>query len=213
MLERKDKYLVLFESVEQLFYRNLLITQIILHELEHANQRKIVDNEQTLEAQILRLSLLDYEIKQILKNKYIDESIITYAKAKMQVYNDNYAIAPHERLAQIKSYQEILNLLTQIKKYVPNLLEFEQTNKLENLLRGFYQESEIYSPTAAYLIQNGKSQMLHEFNWYDEDYHKLLEKSKANYSFEDRLKYGLMIDEEEFDYCDQIIKTSRKYNC
>ncbi|UKI28676.1 MAG: hypothetical protein L6V78_07295 [Clostridium sp.] len=40
------------------FYKKIfLVTQVVLHELEHANQRKIMDKEESLEGDILRASL------------------------------------------------------------------------------------------------------------------------------------------------------------
>ena len=190
MLEFNDRYLVLFGSTEQLFYKNSLITQIILHELEHANQRKIIDTEQTLEAEILKLITSEISFNtgmKLLNEGYSIEQIITYISIKKHQSNENYKknynIAPEERLAEIKSYQEILELLFEIKEYVPNLLEFEQTNKLEQLLRGFdYKEGFIYPPTVLYLIQNGNAQALNRFDWYNEDYYKCLQQSKSNYS-------------------------------
>lgn len=221
MLKRKERYKVLFNDVEQIFYKNLIISQIILHELEHANQRKIIDNEKGLEPEILKLSAvyIDFNIRiKLIEAGYSIEEIKIYFLSKnakkIENYKKNYLIAPEERLAQIKSYQEILDLLSHIKEYVPNLIEFEQTNKIENLLRGFdYDLCYISSPTISYLHQNGNSQALKRFDWYDENYLKCLEKSKDTYSLVDRLKYGLMIDENEFDRCTEIIKLSKKYNC
>ena len=56
MLEDHDRYQELFNGIEQIFYKNVLITQIILHELEHANQRKIIEKEDTLESKVLKTS-------------------------------------------------------------------------------------------------------------------------------------------------------------
>lgn len=52
-----NTYQEMFNSTEELFYKNLLVTQVVLHELEHANQRKIMDKEESLEGDILRASL------------------------------------------------------------------------------------------------------------------------------------------------------------
>lgn len=221
MLEHHDRYQVLFNSIEQIFYKNLLISQIILHELEHVNQRRIIDNEKSLESEILRLSSakMDFDMGiKLIESGYSIEQVMIYILSKKTMrnenYRQNYLIAPEERLAEIKSYQEILGLLSHIKEYVPNLIQFEQTNKLENLLRGFdYNSGFLISPTISYLQQNGNAQSLNRFNWYDKDYFSCLEKAKANYSLDDRLKYGLMIDDKEFDSCLEYLKMSPKYNC
>lgn len=67
MLEMQDKYQGLFNGVEQIFYKNILITQVILHELEHANQRRIIDRENTLESKILRISVTNLDVNLISK--------------------------------------------------------------------------------------------------------------------------------------------------
>lgn len=221
MLEHNDRYLVLFENIEQIFYKNLSITQVILHELEHANQRKIIEKESSLESEILKLSSAEINIKtgiKLIKSGYSVEQVMIYIMTKkmqsINNYRKNYDIAPEERLAEIKSYQEIIDLLSHIKKYVPNLLEFEQTNKLENLLRGFkYDSGFLISPTITYLLESENAHSLNKFEWFNQDYYKCLHQSKEMYSLEDRLKYGLMIDDKEFEYCDYTLKTSRKYNC
>ena len=56
MLEDHDRYQELFNGIEQIFYKNVLITQIILHELEHVNQRRIIEKEDTLESKVLKTS-------------------------------------------------------------------------------------------------------------------------------------------------------------
>lgn len=62
MLEDHDRYQELFNGIEQIFYKNVLITQIILHELEHANQRRIIEKEDTLESKVLKTSVTNIDI-------------------------------------------------------------------------------------------------------------------------------------------------------
>ena len=62
------------------YTKNLSILQILLHEVEHANQQKIAYHDNTLEALIIRLSYL-------VNNGY-DKNLYEYC--------------PEERLAEIK---------------------------------------------------------------------------------------------------------------
>ncbi len=215
-LQEADRYQALFNEDEQTFYKNSIFSQAILHELEHANQYKIMDNEESLEAKILNLSkhnLKDSEINELEKNGYSIKDITIYIIKRQMVYSKFYLKSPLERLAEIKSYQEMIILLSNIKKIVPNLLDFEQATKIEALLQGFdYEDGKVISPTAFYLKKMGEEQALKKFDWYDEDYYKALEKSETNYSLEDRLKYGLMIDESEIYECLKTLKLSKKYN-
>lgn len=212
-----DKYQILFDKDEQTFYKNSLISQAILHELEHANQYKLIDNEESLEAKILKFgrhNIKNSEMDDLVKKGYSIKDIANYILKRQIVYRDFYLESPLERLAEIKSHQDMIILLSNIKEIVPNLLDFEQATKIEALLCGFnYEEGKIISPTAFYLKKMGEEQALKEFDWYDEDYYKALEKSKTNYSLEDRLKYGLMIDENEFHRCGRTLMLSKKYNC
>lgn len=222
MLKEKDKYRILFTDIEQMFYNNLLITQIILHELEHINQRKIIDSEDGIEAGILKASMLRIDLEKVnelLKLGCNKEEILVRfqedIRRKRQNYKENYYYAPEERLAEIKSYEEIIKVISEIKEFIPNLLDFENTNLLENMLRGYecqeYQEGIIMPPTFHYLLQSGQS--LQQFEWFDSEYSKCLEFTKEKYKLKDRMKFGLLIDEDEFDYIAQTIQKSKKYNC
>ena len=216
-LNERDKYHVLFNEEEQIFYKNSFVSQFILHELEHANQYRIMDSEESLEAEILKLGkhdLDDDEINKLQEKGYSTAALIVYILEKRRIYMEFYLKSPVERLAEIKSHQEMIILLSNIKGIVPNLFDFEQAAKIESLLQGFaYEDGKVISPTIFYLKKMGEEQALKNFDWYDEDYFKALEKSKTNYSLADRLKYGLMIDESEARECLKTLKLSQKYNC
>lgn len=118
-LQEADRYQALFNEDEQTFYKNSIFSQTILHELEHANQYKIMDNEESLEAKILNLSkhnLKDSEINELEKNGYSIKDITIYIIKRQIVYSKFYLKSPLERLAEIKSYQEMIILLSNIKK-------------------------------------------------------------------------------------------------
>ena len=51
------------------------------------------------------------------------------------------------------------------------------------------------------------------FNCQTPDAYKALKKSKDNYSLNDRLNFGLMIDEDEYYKSKQMLQYSKKYNC
>lgn len=221
LLYRNDKYRKLFTRVENAFYAKIQISQIVLHELEHANQRKKIDNEESLESQILRLSMADISIdklKSLLDKGFTMEQLMLYiyykGKIRTSNYKANYEKAPEERLADIKSHKEIISILENIKEYVPNLIDFEITNLLENMIRGYTDKGDyIEPPTIRYLLDNGNQVGLSKFDWYDDDAYKALKKSKDNYSLNDRLNFGLMIDEDEYYKSKQMLQYSKKYNC
>lgn len=217
MLEEQDRYQVLFNGIEQIFYKNVLITQIILHELEHANQRKIIEKENTLESKVLKISVTNLDtnfLNKLLSQGFTLEQLTYYIQREKQLREEHYLLLPDERFAKTKSHQEIVKALKPIKEYTPNLIEFEQTNVFENLLRGyFYNLGAIASPTLEYGKISRKFNRLKKFLWYDENDQECLRKAKESLSLKERLNYGLPIDTNEFDDLSNSLVLARKYQC
>ena len=209
-------YQKMFTDDEQVFYKNLLITQIVLHELEHANQRKIIDQETSLEEELLRVSSIQIDrgfIEKLilagLSRRQIDLIIERYKAVR----DENYLILPDERLADIKSNQDVAGALSEKDGDVSNLIDFVETNILENKLRGYtYGSGKIVSPTIDYITRTGKGLALQKFYWFDYDPRICLTKVKSALSLDDRLTYGLPIDKYEFISSSQTLLSSRKYN-
>lgn len=89
MVKDIEKSILNINVFETTLYKNLSILQILLHEVEHANQQKIAYHDNTLEALIIRLSYL-------VNNGY-DKNLYEYC--------------PEERLAEIKTFEEICILV------------------------------------------------------------------------------------------------------
>lgn len=220
ILECYEQYLPLFTPVEQLFFRNIMISQIILHELEHANQERMIEEDyqkESLETTILRLSdkiVRPRHIEKLLESGYPSHLITIYIKAKERHYKENYMTDPHERLAEIKSQQQILDMLELIKDITPNLVDYEGTSKIERLLRGYieYDYDMISVPTFEYLQNPLAFEELSRFHCYQNNYDDSLKVAKKHYSLEERLTYGLSIDQKEYQYCQEVIQFSKKYN-
>lgn len=161
------------DQVTKNMYINLSILQIILHEIEHANQEKII-NYNTLESFILRISKL--------------------VKQNNQVYEFN----PKERFAEIKSYNEILEILTYYEK--DKLLKLLITNdELQRKMRGYhYCDNKLYSPIELYFSIGKKEYLLSAFEWYDNS-KNLTENVNNMYTISDSLFYGFPIFDN--DYC------------
>lgn len=215
MLKGANVYHDMFTDFEQLFYRNLLVTQVVLHELEHANQRRIIDNEESLEGDILRASILEQDQDFILKltragltRKQIELILETQKTMK----SEGGLTLPDERLAEIKSHEEVTSVLTEISSEVPNLVDFEKTSILESKLRGYtYDKGMIVSPTVDYLVSTGKSFALQKFEWFNKDSRACLKNVQSMFSLDERLTYGLPINSSEFINCSQTLLSSKKY--
>lgn len=201
------QYTTLLPEDERYLFMNSMMTQIILHELEHANQRKIIDAENNLEADILRLCEFDFHkyekinkglISKKTANSYIAEKIVEYKHNCKALYD----YAPHERLAQIKSYQELIDALRLFKDN-SRIIEFEEFYKLGNILNGYKDTS---SPTIDYLNTQGRNEELKSFDWYSDDEDESIKLSQDRYTLRDRMKYGLPIDEKEHQYVKEIFR-------
>ena len=84
MLDNIESNILNISNFEKTLYKNLSLVQVILHEIEHANQEKISYIENTLEAFIIRMAYT------------VDKSY----------FESLYEYSPQERLAEIKSYRE-----------------------------------------------------------------------------------------------------------
>lgn len=192
MLKNIDNSIIISDEIEKIFYKNLLILQIILHELEHANQEKIILNEdsQDIEQLILKLS------------EQIDNNI----KIKL------YEICPEERLAEIKSFKDILDIINPIKKQYHELSEIIKLEEHQRLLRGYHYNNGnfIESPLISYFSKTNNITMLNNFNWYNKDFNICLSSTILKYKLLDRLKYGLPIEIDEYTESMKTIIISTK---
>ena len=215
MLKSYNAYQEMFSSTEKLFYKNLLVTQVVLHELEHANQRKIMDKEKSLEGDILRASILEQDQDFILKLTragLTGKQIELILETQKTMRSDGGLTLPDERLAEIKSHEEVASVLSEISSEVPNLVDFEKTSILESKLRGYtYDKGMIVSPTIDYLVSTGKSLALQKFEWFNKDSRACLKNVQSLFSLDERLMYGLPIDSSEFINCSQTLLSSKKY--
>lgn len=169
MVKDIEKNILNINVFEATLYKNLLILQTLLHEVEHANQQKIAYNDNTLEALIIRLSYL-------VNNGY-DENLYEYC--------------PEERLAEIKTFEEIFILVSCVNKKLitlPNIIEME---KLKRQLRGYhYKNNFVTVPIVDYFTIGNKKELLDTFD--------LSNVCLKNYALNDRCKYGFPISINEY---------------
>jgi len=180
MLTNIDNSIIITDEVEKIFYKNLLILQIILHELEHANQEKIILNKE----------VQDIEQLILIFSEQVDNNI----KIKL------YEICPEERLAEIKSFKDILDIINPIKKQYYELSEIIKIEELQRLLRGYHYNNSNFvdSPLISYFSKGNKIEVLNNFNWYNKDINICLSSTILEYKLLERLKYGLPIETEEY---------------
>lgn len=169
MVKDIDNNVININEFEIILYKNLSILQILLHEIEHANQQKIAYHNNSLEALIIRLSYL-------VNNGY-DEKL--------------YEFCPEERLAEIKSFEEINTMISYINNKLDLLPIIIQIEKLKRQLRGYhYKNNFVTVPIVEYFTIGDKENLLDAFD--------LSASTLNNYTLNDRYKYGFPISNIEY---------------
>ncbi len=164
MIENIEKNILIASDFEITMYKNLSILQILLHEVEHANQQKIAYNENSLEALIIRMSYLVH-------NGYSEKL---------------YEYCPEERLAEIKSFEDLLLMINYLNKKLNNLPEILNTEKLQRLLRGYhYINGFVDAPLNTYFTIGNRTDLLNCF-------------SSNTELLDERMKFGFPISIDEY---------------
>lgn len=178
MIGNMDKNSMLVNDFEKILYKNLSILQVILHEIEHANQEKTSYSENSLEAFLLRIANL--------------------VSCDRKVYL--YECDPNERLAEIKSYNEIIELIYPIKNQFIELSNILKVELLKRNVRGYHYQlnNTIEYPVQAYFTMGQRSHLLETFDWYDKYHCNSLKKSVIQYDLIERFKYGFPITLGEY---------------
>lgn len=174
MLDNIESNILNVSDFEKILYKNLSLLQVVLHEIEHANQEKKLYVENTLESFILRMA---YTVD----NSYF-ESLYEYS--------------PQERFAEIKSYKEVIFLISYIKNKLDKLPFILEMDKLQRFLRGYhYNQGKVNSPLITFFKQGNKELILKSFDWYKNN---SFDKVYIQYNLEERFNYGFPISLDEY---------------
>lgn len=206
-----------FSDFEKALSINSILTQALLHEVEHANQpRKSiirnedfenlllginchVDNEFFKESKISQLLMLK---KGIYLNSQLYHNLVLQQKLNTQFETS----IPIERMANIHSTQEINDILAQISKYerIENVILLFDSFLAGYQLNGYTSNNGIVtSPTEKYLEEVKKLNITGIDTHFDEQFNTAMKKAQ-NDVLEKRLLLGLDISEEEY------LKTKQK---
>lgn len=202
-----------FWPVERIkLYRNLVIVQTLFHEIEHMEQyRKAQSKLSDYESRLLRLcysATLYYE-----RHRKEEEIFENISKEEVLSYfdfeSDYYMEDPRERMAQIRSHQQILKLIRSFYKESTDIYQHEENELNFERIHGYkFIKEEFVAPTIAFLSGMTREEALKFFK-VDMECKELLNESLKNsilrtYSLEERLLFGLPIRMEE--YCEESKK-------
>lgn len=192
---------------EKIISCNALVLQVLLHEIEHANQYKKSKINDTDFENIL-LSICNYANNEFFKESKLNQLIIIKKGLYLnrQLYYDlklsgeieiKYSSSsPTERMANIYSTNDVITILEQIKD-IPGPIKFFQDFLISQRLNGYDLKKTIVSPTLRYLDDFKKLGISGVNQYFDEDFETSLNKAN-NDSLENRLLLGLPITEEEY---------------
>ena len=185
------------------FLKNVELTHIILHELEHVIQAKLMSEKNTTESEILKLCGIS-KSNEIITNRlvslgYQKSSINNILNGKLKKYYEFYEFAPPERLADYNSHKKMIEVLDPIKLRIPQIYDGEVIKMEQILVKGFKYNNKMVSPTKLFLTEQGEEKSLNKFDWFDRNPNISLKKSKNNYSLLQRMKLGLPIEEKEYN--------------
>ena len=212
----------LFLDFEQIMFRNILITQVLLHELEHALQYRQVNDESdnSIETELSRVSFKMWSLTSDLglMNKICDDDelynqFLVYKKLHETLLAKCYEVDPSERFADISSYKILAFICNEIRNSIPNLSEFIDTTYLESLLRGYketYKKEEC--PTEIFLKEMKHISVWKKFDFYSQDSDELLANINDRYDLVRKLHLGLPISHEEYKDMRFILETSNKFS-
>ncbi|MBQ9072499.1 MAG: hypothetical protein IJY25_05025 [Bacilli bacterium] len=189
-----------FTDNEQQIYKYLAVILIILHELEHVNQDKLMKENNSLESNILNesYSLFETAIVDFYKNSHdltVKRNIIllTQVIKYRNLYYKYYDLAPQERLANLSSY---INCLSIVKKFkMTNINNYLKKKSKLTLLSGY---KTTLIPTKYYI-----EKLNPEYdNW------SYIEKQSEKLNLKERMSLGLEISKDEYQ---KVKKKSDKF--
>lgn len=209
----------LFTGEEKIMYRNAVITLTVLHELDHADQKKMVCNKKdnSEEAVIIR-AIGQFEVYNLSEKKLKKGDIDTMFKfmdllIRRRTSSRLYIFNPAEKMASVNSSQTIIDVLNPIRESYPELHEFFSAVKIEHMLTGYGEawEAGKLCPTEVYLDATNNGDIWSDLGFSTYDYNVMLEKAQSQYSLTRRLTLGFPISPDEYDEKRDWLDTTNKH--
>lgn len=191
----EDRKIVIYpENIKEsplLHNEKLQTIETIKHEIEHArNLKRLYECRSDIESMVIRLSMKDYAIKHGLAYPDMFSKADYSRLSSVGRMDENYDLNPEERIASIKAWKFVINLIKN-QRTTKDLLE-ARIGLFYSYIRGYKSNGwYLNPPTYEFLLKMG---MYHEFY--------LLKKvvEDTQYCFDTRLMYGLpLIDGKEYD--------------
>lgn len=187
-----------YSKESEKYIRYVVGNEIILHEFGHAIVLKsCFDENNTMQTQILQKALFDEMILRKSQNPFLRLFARSCRHHTESVYNRYDKYAPEERLSDIYAYSlskkvaEVLN--------TKDLYDYETYCLYKTYVKAYKKQE---NPTFYYLQQLGFSKSVNR-----------MEKEVSLLPFEERLKLGLTLSEEEYNQVSDEYKRIKKKVC
>lgn len=199
-----------------LLEQNLRILSYLFHEVNHLKEESIIELL-NFESLLISYSGLDifYPIveKKIKHIRYLlDDNLYKKILDRKinELYLKIYDKIPAERIANIRSYKEVLEAIYNYPNFKENYnKELKYINELykDQYYLGYdnYKKQDKYytGPLLDYLKFIKMPDLLDDFDFYCEDIKRFIEKSSKEFTIEERMLYGLPITLEETNELDK----------
>ena len=171
-----------YSKKEKQIFKGILIMQKVLHELEHANQKKLTKDKNYKNS--TEVKLLSYAF---------------LADKDREKYIEFYDFNPVERMAEDNSFIICLNIINQKNDELNKVLLYMMKHRLDILSHAYKKMSDYnYCPTELYLKSNCLDQVWKDFNFYNSNSKLLRENVMNKYNLNQRLHLGLYLTEKEY---------------
>lgn len=179
---------------ENIFEINLMILKVVLHELEHVHQIRIVENiDRDIENMLLQISCEPF-IKVNEKLRYNEECY--YKDFRKYLHTSRgYTVDPAERYASIKPCYLICDFLNYLQGY-DMVKEYAERDLNRELLSGYINlDSGLIIPTEEFLKNQKRLLLQNDLERNNEELLPLMDKE---HDLSRRLYHGIKISKEEY---------------
>ena len=194
-----EKFLSIYEKnchlpeFDTVLLKNLLIIRAIYHEFGHALEKKTIDDNSSLEAEVLYLYSVALDNLRTEICPHYGE-LEDEVKNFYDIVDKNYNSDPAERITIIRSTKRILDILFPIKDEVPFLYGYIRNMFFEDLAYGYFIEKKDFTcPTEAFFSNIGQRQVWKLFDFYRDNPEDLINYVNKEYSLSDCLLLGLPV--------------------
>ena len=190
----------IFEPHEEELLRLVMVTVSILHEYKHALQYRLIKegNKDCVEAKLVAASLNG--VRKTSKSAIIKNALRIYNTPGYGTLLDSSN--PCERMAELYSWHEINNILSEISHTITNLMAYVE--RIYITLETYPYELSLVSdkgPSYNYLEAYNKENIWRSMPFYDKKDDILISKAMEMYNVDRRLYYGLPVTD-----CELIIR-------